>query len=255
MFGTNPAFRQLLPRPVVDCQRFTTSRANADTRDRWSDRLVLDENLVRSWRSLIHDLVRESCRASLPCRPRIRCAATTRRPTIGRSASPWSTCSSTRTTLTTRARRLSATTPTRRSSGIPAMRSPRTAIYWSPGEKEVRNPRIVLAFRRIGLSEHAGWGLRGHLPQLAAIGERAAADHERQTAQGLRTPAEQGGSALRAAAYAPPAAWSPPHRRSGPRPRAGVPRAEPDALADRNGHWPSPAPLRSRSPTSWLAKR
>ena len=55
MFGTNPAFRQLLPRPVVDCQRFTTSRANADTGDRWSDRLVLDENLVRSWRSLIHD--------------------------------------------------------------------------------------------------------------------------------------------------------------------------------------------------------
>ena len=29
-----------------------------------------------------------------------------------------------------------------------------------PGEKEVRNPRIVTAFRRIGLSENAGWGLR-----------------------------------------------------------------------------------------------
>ena len=29
-----------------------------------------------------------------------------------------------------------------------------------PGEREVRNPRIVTAFRRLGLSEHAGWGLR-----------------------------------------------------------------------------------------------
>lgn len=29
-----------------------------------------------------------------------------------------------------------------------------------PGEREVRNPRIVTAFRRIGLSEHAGWGLK-----------------------------------------------------------------------------------------------
>ena len=46
-----------------------------------------------------------------------------------------------------------------------------------PGEKEVRNPRIVTAFRRIGLSENAGWGLRdvfrnwqqlGHVPPTIA---------------------------------------------------------------------------------------
>ena len=44
-----------------------------------------------------------------------------------------------------------------------------------PGEKEVRNPRIVAAFRRIGLSEQAGTGIRsifsnwqqlGHVPPL-----------------------------------------------------------------------------------------
>ena len=55
LFGTNPAFRQLLPRPVVDCQRFTASRETADTGDRWFDRLVLDENLVQTWRALIED--------------------------------------------------------------------------------------------------------------------------------------------------------------------------------------------------------
>ena len=50
-----------------------------------------------------------------------------------------------------------------------------------PGEREVRNPRIVLAFRRIGLSEHAGWGLPdvfwnwqqlGHVPPLVSSDRR-----------------------------------------------------------------------------------
>ena len=48
-----------------------------------------------------------------------------------------------------------------------------SADLLEPGEKEVRNPRIVTAFRRIGFSENAGWGLRdvfrnwqqlGHVP-------------------------------------------------------------------------------------------
>ena len=55
LFGANPAFRQLLPRPVVDCQRFMTTREAADTEDRWFDRAVLEENLVRTWRFLIED--------------------------------------------------------------------------------------------------------------------------------------------------------------------------------------------------------
>ncbi|MFA7628631.1 MAG: ATP-binding protein, partial [Candidatus Dojkabacteria bacterium] len=49
---------------------------------------------------------------------------------------------------------------------------PDRTIFWNPGDaftatdllepgpKEVRNPNIVLAFRRIGLSENAGSGLR-----------------------------------------------------------------------------------------------
>ena len=55
LFGANPTFRQLLPRPVVDCQRFTATREAADTEDRWFDRVVLEENLVRTWRFLIED--------------------------------------------------------------------------------------------------------------------------------------------------------------------------------------------------------
>ena len=53
LFGCNAAFRQLLPRPVVDCQRFALSRDKADTGARWFDRTVLDENLIRTWRDLV----------------------------------------------------------------------------------------------------------------------------------------------------------------------------------------------------------
>ena len=51
------------------------------------------------------------------------------------------------------------------------------ADLFERGEKEVRNPRLVLAFRRIGLCENAGWGLRdvfrswrelGHAPPIIA---------------------------------------------------------------------------------------
>lgn len=39
-----------------------------------------------------------------------------------------------------------------------------------PGEKEVRNPRIVAAFRRMGLSEQAGTGIRSILRSSQRLG-------------------------------------------------------------------------------------
>jgi len=39
-----------------------------------------------------------------------------------------------------------------------------------PGEKEVRNPQIVEAFRRLGLCEQAGTGMRMVLNQWQALG-------------------------------------------------------------------------------------
>ena len=53
-----------------------------------------------------------------------------------------------------------------------------------PGEREVRNPRIVLAFRRIGLSEHAGWGLRDvfrNWQQLGYVPPRIVSDRRRKS--------------------------------------------------------------------------
>jgi len=43
-------------------------------------------------------------------------------------------------------------------------------LLLEPGEKEVRNPQIVAAFRRLGLCEQAGTGIRMVLNQWQALG-------------------------------------------------------------------------------------
>ena len=46
LFGTDAALRQLVPKPVVDCQIFSLTRDKAETGERWSDRLIVEENPV-----------------------------------------------------------------------------------------------------------------------------------------------------------------------------------------------------------------
>ena len=182
MFGTNPAFRQLLPRPVVDCQRFTTSRASADTGDRWSDRLVLDENLVRSWRSLIHDWY-----AKVAVHPFRVDPGTMRRD---------DTPPDYRAFRESMVNLLIHQDYSDHSRKAVIRHYTDQTVFWNPGdafaadgdllepgEKEVRNPRVVLAFRRIGLSEHAGWGLRDifrNWQQLGNVPPRITNDRRRK---------------------------------------------------------------------------
>ena len=158
LFGTNATFRQLLPRPVVDCQRFLLTRDTADTGERWIDRLVLDENLVRAWQSLVGWYQRL---ADIPFR--VDPASLQRH-----DAPP--------DYLAFRESMVNLLIHQDYSdhSRKPAIRHfTDQTVFWNPGdafavgvdllepgEKEVRNPRIVTTFRRIGLSENAGWGLR-----------------------------------------------------------------------------------------------
>ena len=53
LFGTEPAFRQLLPRPVVDWQWSRGNWSEELAEERWADRLVIETNLVKTWRALI----------------------------------------------------------------------------------------------------------------------------------------------------------------------------------------------------------
>jgi len=171
LFGTNAAFRQLLPRPAVDCQYFAAERDYADTEQRWADRSVLEENLTKTWRALVEWYQR---RADRPFRVDPEA--------LQRDDTPPDYL----------AYRESMVNLLMHQDYSDHSRKPEIrhyadqTVFWNPGdafaadadllepgEKEVRNPRIVTAFRRIGLSENAGWGLRdvfrnwqqlGHVP-------------------------------------------------------------------------------------------
>ena len=181
MFGCNAAFRQLLPRPVVDCQRFALSRDEADTGPRWLDRTVLDENLIRSWRALIDWYERFAERPF-----RIDPA------TFQRDDTPPGHLAY-RESLVNLLIHQDYSDQGRKAEvryyadqtvfWNPGDAFAATADLLEPGEKEVRNPRIVTAFRRIGLSENAGWGLRDifrNWQQLGNVPPRITNDKRRK---------------------------------------------------------------------------
>ena len=159
LFGANPTFRQLLPRPVVDCQRFAAARETADTGERWFDSLVLEENLIRTWRSLIEDWYEKFAEHPFRLDPA----------TMQRDDTP-PDYQAFRESMINLIMHQDYSDHSRKAA---IYHYADQTVFWNPGdafaadadllepgEREVRNPRIVLAFRRIGLSEHAGWGLR-----------------------------------------------------------------------------------------------
>ena len=183
LFGANPTFRQLLPHPVVDCQRFTATREAADTGGRWFDRLVLEENLIRTWRSLIEDWYEKFAEHPFRLDP-----ATMRRDDTPPDYQAF------RESMINLIMHQDYSDHSRKA--VIRHYADQT-IFWNPGdafaadadllepgEREVRNPRIVLAFRRIGLSEHAGWGLRDvfrNWQQLGNVPPRIMNDRRRKS--------------------------------------------------------------------------
>ena len=180
MFGCNAAFRQLLPRPVVDCQRFVLSRDKADTGLRWHDRTVLDENLIRSWRALV-DWYERFAEHPFRIDPA----------TFQRDDTPPDNLAY-RESLVNLLIHQDYSDQGRKAE---IRHYTDQTVFWNPGdafaavdllepgEKEVRNPRIVTAFRRIGLSENAGWGLRDifrNWQQLGNVPPRIANDKHRK---------------------------------------------------------------------------
>ncbi len=171
LFGTNATYRQLLPRPAVDCQRFSLTRNRADAGERWIDRLVLDENLIRTWQSLVDWYQR------FADRPFRVDPISLQRDDVPPDYRAY------RESMVNLLIHQDYSDHTRKAE---IRHYADQTVFWNPGdafatgvdlldlgEKKVRNPRIVTAFRRIGLSENAGWGLRdvfrnwqklGHIP-------------------------------------------------------------------------------------------
>ena len=173
LFGVEPAFHQVLPRPVVDWQWNRGDWSEELPEERWADRLVIETNIVKSWKALVDRYLQ-------------------------RAEKPFSVAPETlrRDDLPTDyiAFREAAINLLIHQDYADHTRKPVIQffddrfLFWNPGdafasadellepgEREVRNPRIVAAFRRIGLSEQAGTGIRaifgiwrrlGHVPPI-----------------------------------------------------------------------------------------
>ena len=249
LFGCNEAFRQLLPRPVVDCQRFTVPRDQADTGARWMDRTVLDENLIRSWRALVDWYERF---AEHPFR--IDSA------TLQRDDTPPDYL----------AYRESLVNLLIHQDYSDHARKPEIRHYVDPdrileSRRCLRYGRRPARARREGASQspnrdrlpqdrverERGVGAAGRLPKLAAIGKRAAPHHQRQGPEVLRARPAQGGVAVGTAAPLPGPAWGTPHRRAGACVRFHLPGREGDPCRNSRRSRDCRPPRPSRSRTAW----
>ena len=173
VFGRARYVRRILPRPVVDCQ-FIDSTADCWTTDRrWYDRIVVEENLVQAW------LMLSERYAQYAEHPFGVDAATLRR-----NDDPPEYISFREAAINLLIHQDYGDHG--RKASIRFFRD--RTVFWNPGdafattdelldrtEKEVRNPAIVAAFRRIGLSGKAGTGVRaifrgwqrlGHVPPV-----------------------------------------------------------------------------------------
>ena len=157
----------------MDCQWIHRDWSESLQQERWADRLVVDVNLVKTWKLLVERYLQ-----------RVEKPFSVDPGTLHRKDRPPDYIVFREAAINLLIHQDYAD-HTRK----PVIQSfgDRT-LFWNPGdafaspdellepgEKEVRNPRIVAAFRRIGLSEQAGTGVRaifsnwqqlGHVPPL-----------------------------------------------------------------------------------------
>lgn len=158
LFGQGRYVRQLLPRAVVDYQRIDNNFDQWSPDKRWHDRVVVEENIIQAWLTLIERYMSQAER------PFDIDAASMRRHDVPPD------CISFREAAINLLIHQDYGDHTRK----PVVKFFRDrAIFWNPGEsfatadqlldpveKEIRNPAIVNAFRRVGLSDQAGTGVR-----------------------------------------------------------------------------------------------
>ena len=173
VFGRPRHVRRILPRPIVDCQFIASTLDSWSADRRWTDRIVVEENLVLAWLTLSERYVQHAEH------PFGVDAATLRR-----DDDPPDYISFREAAINLLIHQDYGDHG--RKASIKFFRD--RTVFWNPGdafartdelldptEKEVRNPAIVAAFRRIGLGEQAGTGLRaifrgwqrlGHVPPV-----------------------------------------------------------------------------------------
>lgn len=158
LFGDGRFVRQILPRPVLDYQRIDTPFDQWSAELRWHDRYVFEENIFQTWQGLVARYMR------LAEHPFSLDPATLRR-----NDDPPDYVAFREAAINLLIHQDYGDHGRKASIRLFADRT----VFWNPGdafateaelldptEKEVRNPSIVKAFRRIGLSDQAGTGIR-----------------------------------------------------------------------------------------------
>ena len=158
IFGRPRYLRQILPRPVIDCQFIGARLAEWSPDHRWADRIVVEENLLQAWLILSERYLRHADRpSSLDMQ------------TLRRNDHAPDYVSFREAIIN---QLIHQDYGDHGRTAFIRFYQDRT-VFWNPGDahastdelldptaKEVRNPSIVAAFRRIGLSEQAGTGVR-----------------------------------------------------------------------------------------------
>ena len=158
LFGIGRYVRQILPRPVLDYQRIDTAFDQWSAEQRWHDRYVFEENIFQTWQGLVSRYMR------IAEHPFSLDPATLRR-----NDDPPDYVAFREAAINLLIHQDYGDHGRKASIKLFADRT----VFWNPGdafateaelldptEKEVRNPAIVKAFRRIGLSDQAGTGIR-----------------------------------------------------------------------------------------------
>lgn len=158
VLGSGEYVRQVLPRMVTDVQLYRNTSTEYDSAVRWADRLTVEDNLIKAWQSIVEFYFRHSER------PFAVDAATLRR-----DDDPPDYISFREAAINLLIHQDFGDT-----TRVPVIRFFRDQTEFfnpgdafasreqllDPGDKEVRNPSIVNAFRRIGLSDQGGTGVR-----------------------------------------------------------------------------------------------
>ena len=171
IFGRPRYVRQILSRPVIGCEFIGASFREWSSDRHWVDRVVVEENLLQAWLILAERYMRHAERPfSLDAR------------TMRRNDLPTDYVSFREAVINQLVHQDYGDHG--RTAFIRFYRD--RTVFWNPGDapastdelldstaKEVRNPAIMRAFRRIGLSEQAGVGLPAIFRNWRSLGHIA----------------------------------------------------------------------------------
>ncbi len=171
LFGADHAVRALVPRPIIDYQRVDTRFEHWSTDERWHDRMVFEENLIKTWRGLVAKYLR------IVAHP-FRVDPSTLR----RNDDPPDYIAFREAAINLLIHQDYG--DQNRKASIKWFTD--RLVFWNPGnafastaelleasEQDIRNPLIVNAFRRIGLSDQAGTGIRAIVRNWRDLGRVA----------------------------------------------------------------------------------